>query len=122
MDPMRIRVVVYPDDQWWIIHGLDYEFATLARRLGDVPGEIRRWLSVLFAACQKLGVEPFHGYTPAPKKYWRLYEQAEPWMETSSSIELLEDLGFGPVIETRLSAEPPRRFSPAGASGSSPAA
>lgn len=122
MDPMRIRVVVYPDEEWWIIHGLDHEFVTLVRRLGDVPGEIRRWLSVLFAACQKLGVEPFHGYVPAPKKYWRLYEQAEPWTETSSPIELPGDLGFGPVIETRLSAEPPRRLSPAGASGISPVA
>jgi len=61
MDPLRIRVVVYPDDEWWIIHGLDYEFSTLARRLKDVPGEIRRWLSVLFAACQELGVEPPDG-------------------------------------------------------------
>src|SRR4051794_35441810 len=121
MDPMRIRVVVYPDDEWWIIHGLDYEFVTLARRLEDVPGEIRRWLSVLFATCEELEVEPFHGYTPAPKRYWRLYEQAEPWMETSP-IELLGDLGSGPIIETRLSDEPPRRLSPAGAPGISPVA
>jgi len=111
-----IRVVVFKDVDWWIIYGLDYEFVTLVRSLEEVPGEIRRWLSVLFAACQHLGVEPFHDYAPAPKKYWRLYEQAEPWME------LLGDLGSGPIVETRLSAEPPRRLSPAGASGISPAA
>jgi hypothetical protein len=104
MDPMRIRVVVYKAEGWWIIHGLDYEFVTLARRLEDVPGEIRRWLSVLFAACQYYGVEPFHGYSPAPRKYWRIYEQAEPWTDPLSPVELLGDLGSGPVVNTRLAA------------------
>jgi hypothetical protein len=104
MDPLRIRVVVFKDADWWIIHGLDYEFVTLARRLEDVPGEIRRWLSVLFAACQQLGVEPFHGYAPAPPKYWRMYEQAQPWAVTLPPFELPGDLGAGPAIDTRLAA------------------
>lgn len=104
MAPSRIRVVVYPHDEWWIIHGLDYEFVTLAKRLEDVPGEIRRWLSVLFAACQELGVEPFHGYEPAPKKYWRMYEQAQPWAGLLPAFELPGDLGAGPAIDTRLAA------------------
>ena len=102
MDPLRIRVVVFKDADWWIIHGLDYEFVTLARSLEDVPGEIRRWLSVLFAASRQFGVDPFHGYVPAPRKYWRMYEEAEPWAETFSPIE--GDLGPGPVIDTRLAA------------------
>jgi hypothetical protein len=104
MDPLRIRVVVFKDADWWIIQGLDYDFVALARRLEDVPGEIRRWLSVLFAACKQLGVEPFHGYAPAPQKYWRLYEQAQPWAGTLPSFELPEGLGAGPAIDTRLAA------------------
>ena len=102
MAPLRIRVVVFKDADWWIIHGLDCEFVTLARCLEDVPGEIRRWLSVLFSASRQLGVEPFHGYAPAPRKYWRMYEEAEPWTEAFSPIE--GDLGPGPFIDTRLAA------------------
>jgi hypothetical protein len=104
MNLPRLRVVVYKADGWWIIHGLDQEFVTLARHLEDVPGEIQRFLSVLFASCQQLGVEPFHGYAPAPQKYWRMYEHAEPWTEPLLPIGLPGDLGSGPAIDTRLAA------------------
>ena len=104
MDPLRIRVVVFKDADWWIIHGLDYDFATATRRLEDVPGEIQRWLSVLFDASHQLGIEPFYGYAPAPRRFWRMYEQAEPWSEPLSPIELPENLGSAPVIDTRLAA------------------
>lgn len=104
MDPMRIRVVVFKDADWWIIQGLDYDFATVVRHLEDVPGEIQRWLSVLFAACRHLGVEPFYGYSPAPRRFWRMYEQAAPWAEPLSPIELPESLGSAPVVDTRLAA------------------
>jgi len=104
MDLSLLRVVVYKDEGWWIIHGLDYEFVTLARRLEDVPNEIRRFLSVLFSASRQLGVEPFFGYSPAPSKYWKMYERAEPWEEPFPSFELPGDLGSGPAVDTRLAA------------------
>jgi hypothetical protein len=104
MDPIRIRVVVFREGDWWIIQGLDYGFATVARRLEDVPGEIQRFLSVLLSACHHLGVEPFHGYAAAPRRFWRMYEQAEPWTEPLSPIELPENLGSAPVVDTRLAA------------------
>jgi hypothetical protein len=104
MDLVRIRVVVFRDGKWWIIQGLDYDFATVARSLEEVPGEIRRWLSVLFAASRQLGVEPFYGYSPAPHRFWKMYEQAEPWTEPIPSVELPEDLGSLPMVETRLAA------------------
>lgn len=100
----RIRAVVYQAEGWWIIHGLDYEFVTLAKRLEDVAGEIQRFLSVLFAASQQTGVEPFHGYKPAPRRYWEMYERARPWTEPLSPVELPGDLGAGPSVDTRLAA------------------
>lgn len=104
MDPLRIRTVVFRDGKWWVIQGLDYDFVTLARSLEDVPGEIQRWLTVLFAASRQLGVEPFYGYSPAPRRFWKMYEQAEPWKEPIPPVELLADLGSPPIVETRLAA------------------
>ncbi|HEX9945312.1 MAG TPA: hypothetical protein VGG03_25155 [Thermoanaerobaculia bacterium] len=104
MVPLRIRAVVFRDGDWWVIQGLDYDFVTLARSLEGVPGEIQRWLSVLFAASHHLGVEPFHGYSPAPRRFWKMYEQAEPWTELIPPVELPEDLGSTPVVDTRLAA------------------
>jgi hypothetical protein len=96
-----IRAVVFREEEWWIICGLDYGFVTVTRRLEDVPGEIQRWLTVLFAASKKIGVEPFNGYLEAPRKYWRMYEQADPRTERLT-IELPEDLGSALVVDTRL--------------------
>jgi hypothetical protein len=104
MDPLRIRVVVFKDGDWWIIQGLDYDFVTLARSLEDVPGEIHRWLTVLFAASRQIGVEPFAGYTPAPRRFWKMYEQAQPLVDPLPSLELPEDLGSIPIVESRLAA------------------
>ena len=104
MDPLRIRTVVFKEGDWWIIQGLDYDFVALARRQEDVPGEIRRFLEVLFAASAQLGVQPFHGYSPAPRRYWRMYDRAEPWGEPIPSIEFPDDLGSSPMVDTRLAA------------------
>jgi hypothetical protein len=98
-----IRAVVFREGDWWIVQGLDYDFATATRRLEDIPGEIRRWLTVLFAASREIGVEPFHGYSTAPRRFWRMYEEAEPWVERLT-VELPQDLGSAPVVDTRLAA------------------
>lgn len=104
MEQLRIRTVVFKSGDWWIIQGLEYDFATATRRLEDVPGEIRRWLTVLFAASRELGVQPFHGYSPAPRRFWKKYEQAEPWTELLPEIDFPRDLGSAPLVDTRLAA------------------
>jgi len=107
MIPQTIRAVVFREDPWWIVQGLDYDFATPVRRFEDVPTEIQRWLTVLFAASRQIGVEPFTGYSPAPRRFWRMYEQAASPVELVPSIELPEDLGSTPTVETRLVPAPP---------------
>jgi hypothetical protein len=107
MISQSIRAVVFREDPWWIIQGLDYDFVTLARRLEDIPGEIHRWLTVLFAASRQIGVEPFTGYSRAPRRFWRMYEQAEAPVELIPSIELPEDLGSTPAVEMRFVPAPP---------------
>lgn len=104
MAEQTIRTVVYRSEDWWIIHGLDYSFATCTKRLEDVPGELRRWLLVLFAASQKYGIKPFTGYSPAPRRFWTMYEMATPWPEPIPFIELPEDFGPGLAVEARLVA------------------
>jgi hypothetical protein len=103
MEP-TIRAVVFKEGDWWIIQGLDYDFVALARRLEDVPFSIQQFFSVLFAASQQLGVEPFYGYSPAPRRFWTMYEHAAPWSEDLPSIELRQDLGTVPIVDTRLAA------------------
>jgi hypothetical protein len=93
---------VFRDGKWWIIHGLDYDFVTVVPSLDGVHGEIQRWLTVLFAASRDCGIEPFYGYSKAPRRYWRMYEEAEAWMGTFPSVELPAGLGPAPIVEARL--------------------
>jgi hypothetical protein len=100
----RIRAVVFKEGDWWIIQGLEYDFVTVARRLEDVPSSIQQFLAVLFAASQQIGVEPFYGYSKAPRRFWKMYECAEPWTEDLPLIELRQDFDAVPVVDTRLAA------------------
>jgi hypothetical protein len=103
----RIRVVVFRDGQRWIIQGLDYDFVTVAQGLEDVHGQVQRWLTTLFVASRDRGIQPFYGYTKAPRRFWRMYEEAEPWTEPFPPIEMPEGLGPAPVIEVRILKVPP---------------
>lgn len=99
-----LRALVFRDGDWWIIQGLDYDFVTLARRLEDVPGEIQRWLSVMFEASRQLGIQPFNGYSPAPSRFWRMYEEAEPWTELTPTVAAVDDFAAPSVVQARLAA------------------
>ena len=99
-----IRAVVYREDNWWIIRCLEYGFVTPARRLEDVPEQIRLFVLVQVTTSLQMGFEPFHGYSLAPRKYWEMYEKATPWTEQTASWEFPIDLESRPRIEVRLSA------------------
>ncbi|HEX4959576.1 MAG TPA: hypothetical protein VF173_01960 [Thermoanaerobaculia bacterium] len=98
----RIRAVVFQEGDWWIIQLLEYDLVTQVRRLEDVPGEFRRLLIGQMAANAALGVEPFHGFSPAPRRFWKMYEQARA-LVTPTPLEERES-GTAPRYEARLAA------------------
>lgn len=104
IEPM-IRAVVFQEGEWWIIHFLEYDLATAVRRLEDVSNEVKRFLTVQIGASLECGIEPFHGFSPAPRKYWRMFEAAQTRMETVQ-LELPPGLDAGPEprIDTRIAA------------------
>jgi|1185.fasta_scaffold247621_2 hypothetical protein len=100
-----IRAVVFQEGDWWIIHFLEYDLATAVRRLEDVPGEVRRFLLVQIVASIECGIEPFHGFPPSPRRYWKMFEAAGTRMETVQ-LELPPEIPAGPepYIDTRIAA------------------
>lgn len=97
-----IRAVVFQEGDWWIIQLLEYDLATQVRRLEDVPGEFRQLLLAQMAANAALGVEPFHGFSKAPRRFWKMYEQARA-LVTPTSLEETET-AVAPRYEARLAA------------------
>lgn len=102
----QIRAVVYREGEWWIIRGLEYDFVAVTKCLEEVPEAIQKFLLIMVSASLEQGIRPFQGYSPAPRKYWKMYEEAAPWSwnDPVSRIELPDDLGPSPLIEARLAA------------------
>ena len=98
---LTIRAVAFQSGDWWVAQCLEYAIATQTRRLEDLPYEIDRLLKVQIAASLERGIEPFHGFSPAPPKYWRMFEGSR-----SQLLPVVErDLSQGPLeIETRIAA------------------
>jgi len=104
MNESRIRAVVFKEGNWWILQLLEYDLATQVRHLEDFPSELGRLLFGQMEANAACGVEPFHGFSRAPKRYWEMYEAAQPWTEPLPSIALPEDLGSTPAVEARVAS------------------
>jgi hypothetical protein len=102
MNEPRIRAVVFREGDWWIIQLLEYDLATQVRRVEDVPGEFRRLLLAQMAANAAMGVEPFHGFSKAPRRYWEMYERART-LVASTPLEGTEEK-ISPQFEARLAA------------------
>ncbi|HEV7672266.1 MAG TPA: hypothetical protein VGS22_27425 [Thermoanaerobaculia bacterium] len=95
-----IRAVAFRSGDWWVAQCLEYRIATQSRRLEDLPYELDRLLKVQVAASLEMGIEPFQGFSPAPKKYWEMYAKA-----ASSGVEPVRGGGQeGPQFETRIAA------------------
>lgn len=99
-----IRAVVYREGDWWIIRCLEYGFVTPARRLEDAPEQLRQFVLAQVTLSLQRGIKPFQGYSPAPRKYWEMYERASPWGGQVAPIELPVEVGTNPTVETRLAA------------------
>jgi hypothetical protein len=99
MNEPRIRAVVFREGDWWIIQLLEYDLATQVRRLEDVPGKFRHLVDAQMAANAAMGVEPFHGFSKAPRRYWEMYERARTLVAPTPPEDEVS-----PRFEARLAA------------------
>ncbi len=81
MPEYRIRAVAFRRGDWWIAQCLEYRLATQTKTLEDLPHELERLLSVQIKSSLDRGVEPFAGFSPAPRRYWQMYERARTRLE-----------------------------------------
>jgi hypothetical protein len=101
MPVQKIRAVAFREGEWWVAQCLEYDLATQARRLEDLPQELRRLLAVQVAASLECGVEPFYGFSPAPRRFWEMYERSKSRVEPVLSEAAAP---AAPDVETRIAA------------------
>ncbi len=98
-----LRVVIFKEGDWWIIQILEYDLVTQVRHLDDVPGEFRRLLIGQMAANAALGVEPFYGFSKAPRRFWKMYEHARTLVTRTPLEEMKSEIL--PRYEAHLAAD-----------------
>lgn len=76
METYRFRVVVFREDDWWVAQCLEHDLATNARSLSDLVYEVERALVSQIAVNAGSDVDPFAGIPKAPRKYWKMFEEA----------------------------------------------
>jgi hypothetical protein len=99
-----LRAVVFREGEWWILQLLEYDLATQVRRLEDVPGTFHRLLLAQILANSEHGVEPFHGFSRAPQRYWNMYERATVFVAPTPLVGAGNVLAEPLRIEARLAA------------------
>lgn len=97
MPEYRIRAVIFRKGEHWIAKCLEYGYVLQTHSpLEDVPGELKRALTLQIQTSLELGIEPFTGFKPASRRFWEMYERASPVR--------VEGRESGPEVEVRLAA------------------
>jgi hypothetical protein len=73
------HVVVFQDRGWWVAQCLERNLATASQDPADLPGKLEVVLKVQIEADQEAGIEPFSALPQAPRRFWRMFQSAEPW-------------------------------------------
>jgi len=75
----RFHVVYFKDRGWWVAQCLERNLATASQDPRDLPGKLQAVLKVQIEADLEAGVEPFSTLPQAPRRFWQMFQSAEPW-------------------------------------------
>ena len=95
MPEYRIRAVVFKEGEWWVAQCLEHDFAAVSKSLEELPGELQWAVTAQITISLERGIQPFHGYSPAPRRFWEMFERAKTQLDSPEA---------NPRIETRLAA------------------
>lgn len=75
-DEHKIHAVIFRHQEWLIAQCLEYDIATRAQDLKDLLYEVERMLAAHFLVAAKTGTEPFADIPRAPRRFWKMYQDA----------------------------------------------
>ena len=78
MADLKIRAVLFQEEGWWVAQCLEYDIAAQARTQDDLLYELERLLVGRILVSAAKSQQPFENLPSAPRRYWTMYEEAEP--------------------------------------------
>jgi hypothetical protein len=82
------HVVFFKDRGWWVAQCLERNLGTASQDPRELPRKLRTVLKVQIEADQEAGVEPFSTLPQAPRRFWQMFQGAEPWQLDDDAAEL----------------------------------
>lgn len=95
----KIHAVVFRSGEWLVAQCLEYDIATQARELGALLYEVERILTAHVLVAEQDGAEPFANIPKAPKRFWKMYQEATARIEPVRPIE--PPVAWHPPVELR---------------------
>lgn len=88
---ITLRVVYLREGDSWIAQCLEHDIAAQGKTLPDVEEAFRRTVVGQIMLDLRKGREPFEGIKPAPKMYWRKFDEGLR-LGVDSRIDLPKDV------------------------------
>jgi hypothetical protein len=105
MPEYRIRAVIFKEGDWWVAQCLEYDYVAVSRSLEEMPEALQEAVTAQIVVSLEHGVEPFTGFSPAPRRFWTMYERAASALVAGHPVELPAGIRIRqPMIEARLAA------------------
>jgi hypothetical protein len=81
------HVVFFQDMGWWVAQCLERNLVAASRDHKDLLRKLETVLRVQIEADQEAGVEPFSNLPQAPRRFWQMFQSAEPWEPSEMAAE-----------------------------------
>ena len=87
--PRRVLHAVFFEDRgWWVAQCLEHNLTASSKDPRELPKKLEMVLRVQIEADLEAGAAPFSTLPPAPRRFWKLFQSAEPWGLDESSTDL----------------------------------
>lgn len=73
------HVIFFKDRDWWVAQCLERNLATASQDPKELPAKLETLLKVQIEADQEAGIEPFSALPQAPRRFWQMFQSAQPW-------------------------------------------
>ena len=79
MSCYMVHAVLFEDRGWWVAQCLEHNLTASSKDPRDLHKKLETVLKVQIEADREAGVEPFSALPQAPRRFWTLFQSAEPW-------------------------------------------
>ena len=83
---ISMNAVAFQEGNVWVVQGIEYNLAVVARSVQDIPKAFANALVERFLVADHLKVDPFQGLGPAPQRFHQMFEDAMIEMKATRPV------------------------------------